>query len=172
MEEVVLNQSCFSCSFPRRAVSGGVKGQTSLSPFTSAAPFSFTPQDTPSEVPKEPPHSHRLCQSLVSQDHCYLVLSDSSKGPSSPSSEDSDTDTDTESAWKQQQVRRDRRGWCHLSCPPSSLCPPPSMLRPTPRAPSPPVSRTETTRVPPPGGPQPCPCLGGRRGRAGQAGAL
>nr|KAF6409098.1 basic helix-loop-helix and HMG-box containing 1 [Rousettus aegyptiacus] len=60
-------------------------------------------KDTPSEVPKEPPHSHRLCQSLVSQDHCYLVLSDSSKGPSSPSSEDSDTDTDTESAWKQQQ---------------------------------------------------------------------
>ncbi|XP_015444764.1 basic helix-loop-helix and HMG box domain-containing protein 1 [Pteropus alecto] len=60
-------------------------------------------KDTPSEVAKEPPHSHRLCRSSVSQDHCYLVLSDSSKGPSSPSSEDSHTDTDTESVWKQQQ---------------------------------------------------------------------
>uniref|UniRef100_A0A671ENW0 Meiosis initiator n=1 Tax=Rhinolophus ferrumequinum TaxID=59479 RepID=A0A671ENW0_RHIFE len=41
-----------------------------------------------------------LSQSSVLQDHCYLSLSENSKGPSSPSSEDSDPNTDTESVWK------------------------------------------------------------------------
>ena len=59
------------------------------------------PQDMPPEVPKDPPDSHDLGQSSVSLDHCYLSLSENSKVPSSPGSEDMDTD----SVWRQQEVR-------------------------------------------------------------------
>ncbi|GAB5581900.1 meiosis initiator protein isoform X1 [Prionailurus iriomotensis] len=54
-------------------------------------------KETPSEVPKDPPNSHSLCQSSVSLDHCYLSLSENSKAPSSSSSEN----TDEESVWRQ-----------------------------------------------------------------------
>lgn len=58
-------------------------------------------QDMPPEVPKDPSNSYDLCQSSVSLDHCYLSLSENSKVPSSPGSEDMDTD----SVWRQQEVR-------------------------------------------------------------------
>ncbi|KAM7233247.1 hypothetical protein CapIbe_015383 [Capra ibex] len=56
-------------------------------------------KDMPPEVPKDPPDSHDLGQSSVSLDHCYLSLSENSKVPSSPGSEDMDTD----SVWRQQE---------------------------------------------------------------------
>ncbi|XP_054938013.1 meiosis initiator protein [Physeter macrocephalus] len=56
-------------------------------------------KDTPPEAPEDLPDSHSQCRSLVSLDHCYLSLSENSKVPSSPSSED----TDTDSVWRQQE---------------------------------------------------------------------
>ncbi|XP_019833841.2 meiosis initiator protein [Bos indicus] len=56
-------------------------------------------KDTPPEIPKDPPDSHDLGQSSVSLDHCYLSLSENSKVPSSPGSEDMDTDL----VWRQQE---------------------------------------------------------------------
>uniref|UniRef100_A0A8B9YDE3 Meiosis initiator n=1 Tax=Bos mutus grunniens TaxID=30521 RepID=A0A8B9YDE3_BOSMU len=47
-----------------------------------------------------PPDSHDLGQSSVSLDHCYLSLSENSKVPSSPGSEDMDTDL----VWRQQEA--------------------------------------------------------------------
>ncbi|XP_074172004.1 meiosis initiator protein [Rhinolophus sinicus] len=66
----------------------------------SACMLEVPQKNTPSEAPKDPPDPPSLSQSSVLQDHCYLSLSENSKGPSSPSSEDSDPDTGTESVWK------------------------------------------------------------------------
>ncbi|XP_032985154.1 meiosis initiator protein [Rhinolophus ferrumequinum] len=66
----------------------------------SACMLEVSPKNTPSEAPKETSDAPSLSQSSVLQDHCYLSLSENSKGPSSPSSEDSDPNTDTESVWK------------------------------------------------------------------------
>lgn len=131
------------------------------------------PQDTPPEIPKDPPDSHDLGQSSVSLDHCYLSLSENSKVPSSPGSEDMDTDL----VWRQQEVRETDSHWPgqsrspagpHLRPPHLSMLPT-RTLRLTSRACSPPVT-TGTTRGPLPGGSRPCPWPGGRPGRAGPAG--
>ncbi|KAB1274467.1 Basic helix-loop-helix and HMG box domain-containing protein 1, partial [Camelus dromedarius] len=56
-------------------------------------------KDTPPEAWEDLPDSHSLCQSSISMDRCYLSLSENSKEPSSPSSEDRDSDL----GWRQQE---------------------------------------------------------------------
>ncbi|XP_035868692.1 basic helix-loop-helix and HMG box domain-containing protein 1 [Phyllostomus discolor] len=99
---VVLNLSCFSRSFPRRAKSGGEKGTAGSAHVPPS--FSFTSQDSPREASKDLPDSRRsLCQCLGSGDP--PSLSEDSSG-----SEDSVTDSDVEMAWAQQDTPADPEG--------------------------------------------------------------
>ncbi|KAG8515319.1 Basic helix-loop-helix and HMG box domain-containing protein 1, partial [Galemys pyrenaicus] len=98
------------------AVSRGIAAPCPLPPL-------FFTQDTPSEAPEDALGPLGLCPSSVSLDHCYLLLSESSKAPTSGSSADSDH----ESVWAGRGKAAPKAG----SAPPA-----PSPLSPTQDAPA------------------------------------
>ncbi|KAM5207534.1 meiosis initiator protein [Hipposideros larvatus] len=73
-------------------------GEAFLDPVSSpsACMLEIPQKNIPSEAPEDPSDPHSLSQPMVSWDHCYLSLSENSKGPSSPGSEDSDINTESD----------------------------------------------------------------------------